>query len=228
MHDFGGDRVGAVLHVDRRVLEHRGAARIVDVAIGGACGQRLRLGHAGLHPGVERQHVVLRGLGPPEVDQLSQLLRMLRGKVVALREVLGDVVQLPLLGVQHRLGQLDVLFLFGDRLPAISPDRPRADHLVVLHRLVGRGGRCIEGVGEAGPLDRRLGHAVDLVGASMPSASSTVGTTSVTWAYWPRTSPLAAMPFGQWTTNASLMPPWCRYRFQRFSGVLPAQAQPQE
>ena len=31
---------------------------------------------------------------------------------------------------------------------------------------------------------------------------------SIAWWYWLRTSPLAWMPFGQWITIGSQMPPW--------------------
>jgi len=46
-----------------------------------------------------------------------------------------------------------------------------------------------------------------LAGGSIPSAPSTVGTMSMAWPYCVRTSPLALIPFGQWTMNGSLMPP---------------------
>ena len=45
------------------------------------------------------------------------------------------------------------------------------------------------------------------VGGSMPSASSTVGTMSMMWAYCVRISPLAWMPLGQERMNGSLVPP---------------------
>jgi hypothetical protein len=35
-----------------------------------------------------------------------------------------------------------------------------------------------------------------------------VGTMSVQWWYWLRTSPRAAMPAGQWITSGSHTPPW--------------------
>ena len=41
----------------------------------------------------------------------------------------------------------------------------------------------------------------------MPSASSTVGTMSMAWAYWVRISPLAVMPLGQATMKGSAVPP---------------------
>ena len=42
----------------------------------------------------------------------------------------------------------------------------------------------------------------------MPRHSRIVGTMSMTWWYWSRTSPLALMPLGQWITIGSQMPPW--------------------
>ena len=45
---------------------------------------------------VEREHVVLGGLDPEQVLQLAQLRGLLVGEVHGLAEVLGDVVELPL------------------------------------------------------------------------------------------------------------------------------------
>ena len=42
----------------------------------------------------------------------------------------------------------------------------------------------------------------------MPQHSRIVGTMSMAWWYWLRTSPLASMPLGQWITIGSQMPPW--------------------
>ena len=41
----------------------------------------------------------------------------------------------------------------------------------------------------------------------MPSRSSTVGTMSMMWAYWVRTSPLALIRFGHEMMNGSVEPP---------------------
>ncbi len=46
-------------------------------------------------PIVERQHTVQLGLLPPLFDQLCYPLRLLGRQVVALGEVLVDVVELP-------------------------------------------------------------------------------------------------------------------------------------
>ena len=45
------------------------------------------------------------------------------------------------------------------------------------------------------------------VGSGMPAASRMVGATSMTWWNWERTSPLAVMPFGQWTIVPLRVPP---------------------
>jgi hypothetical protein len=44
-------------------------------------------------------------------------------------------------------------------------------------------------------------------GGSTPIASSTVGTMSMTCAYWWRISPLPLIPFGQCTMKGSATPP---------------------
>ena len=44
--------------------------------------------------------------------------------------------------------------------------------------------------------------------------------------YWPRTSPRAVMPRGQWTISGSATPPSWVSRFHRRKGVLPATVQP--
>jgi len=64
-------------------------------------------------------------------------------------------------------------------------------------------------------------------GGSMPMRSSSVGMTSIAWTYWCRVSPSVPRRAGQWTTSGSATPPSCVSRLNRFSGVLPAHAQPQ-
>jgi hypothetical protein len=54
-----------------------------------------------------------------------------------------------------------------------------------------------------------------------------VGTMSVQWWYWSRTSPRAAMPFGHEITSGSQMPPWYwEYRLNIRYGVEKATAHP--
>ncbi len=115
-------------------------------------------------PPVERKHIVLRGLHPPQVLQLAQLVRMLRGEVVRLREVLVDLVEFPgrLVGIE--LGAIGVP---GHERrarghPAVVIEAAVAAQLEVLG-LAPTPGRCvIEGEGEAQALDRLLLHAVQL------------------------------------------------------------------
>ena len=99
---------------------------------------------------------------------------MLLGQVVVLGRVLGDVVQLPVMGVQvgQRLGgdrRAERLAGLGERGPGPRAHRPPPvvvdgavpEHLEVLGAVPGRRGRVVEGVGEADAVDRRLGHAPD-------------------------------------------------------------------
>ena len=87
------DRVGAA--VDAR--DHPGRD-VLDVAV-----ERVRRDRRhrrqdpeeDREPRQQRQHVVLLGLLPEERLQLGELLRVLRGEVLRLREVVGQVVELP-------------------------------------------------------------------------------------------------------------------------------------
>ena len=90
---------------------------------------------------------------------------MLR-QVVALRRVHCDVVELPLVGVDARLGLHDRVVRHG--FPALVVEGPAAEHLVVLRDVGVRGSRVGDGGEEARPLDRALGHATDLLGRRDP------------------------------------------------------------
>ena len=46
-------------------------------------------------------------------------------------------------------------------------------------------------------------------GSGMPAASRIVGATSMTWLNCERISPLALIPFGQWTIVPLRVPPKC-------------------
>src|SRR3954449_2414961 len=63
-------------------------------------------------------------------------------------------------------------------------------------------------------------------GWARPRHSSTVGTTSMAWWYWCRSSPRAGMPVGQEMMQGSDVPPLNEYRFHILNGVLKAMAQP--
>ena len=102
-------------------------------------------------------------LAPPTRHELAQLLGMLGGDVVALRGVLGHVVQLPrvVLRVRHRLVEHRVV---DDRLPAVVVQGAAAEHLEVLRVADARRRRVVERGRERHAVDRRLRDAVDLVG----------------------------------------------------------------
>ena len=145
---------------------------------------------------------------------------MVRGHVVVLGEVLGHVVQLPAFGVEA--GELlggdrfaEALAGLGERrarprahrTPAVLVDRPVAEHLEVLGVMLRLALPVLQRRAKLTPW---IGDCVTpriVFGGSTPSRSSTVGTMSMMWAYWARTSPLDAIPFGQWTMNGSDTPP---------------------
>ncbi len=126
---------------------------------------------------VDGENVVLTCFCPPAADHFDQLVTLLGGQVVAFGVVLVHVVQLPVVRLdvhQHLIGDggaklAAFLGSFGeararpraDRPPAIVVDRAVAEHLKVLGMMIGGRSRLVEGVGEAHPVDRRLGHAAD-------------------------------------------------------------------
>ena len=64
-------------------------------------------------------------------------------------------------------------------------------------------------------------------GCGNPATSRTVGATSMTWENCERISPLALMPFGQWTTVPLRVPPqWEATCLVHWHGVFIACAQP--
>ncbi len=74
---------------------------------------------------------------------------MFLGQVGALREVLGHVVELPLVlleGDDHVHVPRHALAMERDRLPAVHPDRAIPEHLEVLTLLDGGGLRFVEGI----------------------------------------------------------------------------------
>ena len=65
------------------------------------------------------------------------------------------------------------------------------------------------------------------VGCGRCAASRTVGATSMTWANWVRSSPLASMPAGQCTISPLRVPPqWEATCLVHWYGVSIAWAQP--
>ena len=89
---------------------------------------------------------------PPQLDHGAQAFGFGGGEVARLGRILGDVVQLPLDGVEAGLVGLDGVERHG--LPAVLVQRAAAEHLEVLHAVaIGRVGRA-ERLGEADPVDR--------------------------------------------------------------------------
>ena len=163
------DRVGAA--VDAR--DHPGSD-VLNVAVerlGRDRRHRRQVPEEDRERGQQRQHVVLLGLLPEELLELGELLRVLRGEVLRLAEVVGQVVQLPgvLLRVVGSRGEprhrrrrkvpRDAVELAGGP-PAVLVDRPVAEDLEVLHGVALLGVRVLEGVEEARPLHRLLGGPV--------------------------------------------------------------------
>ena len=117
---------------------------------------------------VQRKYVVFRRLDQEELLHAAQLVRHLGGEVVVLRIVLGDVVKLPFVAVDH-VGQMAhahqprPLGRRGGSNPAVVVDGAVAKHLEVLRRARGRGVgvRLVEGVRHAHAFNRPLRDAVD-------------------------------------------------------------------
>ncbi len=128
------------------------------------------------------------GRGLPGGGQLGHLLGVLGGQVVQLGRVGGEVVELPLRVVEGGQGRVA-----GDDLPTVPVVPAVADHLV---DLLGPGRRVV-GVAQGGR-ERRSRHRDAAAvpwrsdGASTPVRSSSVGSRSITWAYWRRSSPRAS------------------------------------
>jgi len=76
------------------------------------------------------------------------------------------------------------------------------------------------------PSNRLCTWPLIVSGGSTPRASSTVGTRSIAWWYWVRSSPRTLMPAGQEMMHGSQLPPLNSYRFHILNGVLNAIAQP--
>ena len=71
------------------------------------------------------------------------------------------------------------------------------------------------------------GMPLTAFGAGTLHASRIVGTTSMTWWNWVRSSPFALMPLGQWTTIGLRVPPkWLATCLVHWNGASIAQAQP--
>ena len=150
----------AVADVDRLRLGDLGGIREVDVAVPRRREHRAR-GQDDLQGRavVERERAVRAGLREPQVLELADLVPVLLGEVVELGPVDLGVVELPLVVVEvapaadRRVGR--------DGLPAVVPDRPRAEHRVELRLPCRRGRGVVEAVAHADAVERALDVALD-------------------------------------------------------------------
>ena len=76
---------------------------------------------------VERQHIVLLGLAPPQLDHRLKPLGMISCKIVRFRKILRQVKQLPFVVLERRARRME-----GDRLPAVLPDPAMPEHFEIL------------------------------------------------------------------------------------------------
>src|SRR5476649_361472 len=116
---------------------------------------------------VEGEHLVASGFAPPSVGELAGQRGVFSGPVMSLGEVLVEVEEGPVVGVEvaaaFEPSAFDVELVadvVGGRLPALVIDGTRADHLEVLR---GAGAGCFlvgEGWQEAGPVDGLLDDTV--------------------------------------------------------------------
>ena len=133
--------------------------------------------HAFEHRAVDRHHAVLAGLGPPPTDHFDHLVAVVGGHVLGFRVVGGEVVELPVVGLDLAQDRpIDraavVATLLGrlgegrtgpgaDGAPSVVVDRSVTEHLVVLGVVTSRRLAVVEGVGKAHALDRCLRHPPD-------------------------------------------------------------------
>ena len=209
--DVGGDGIGLVLDVDDVVLAHRHAG---EEDLGIPLDQRRATGHGGNHAlraaVVQRQDVVAGRFDQELPLQLGQLVGHLRGQVVGLRPVGVGVVQLPDVVVEggRFRRQLPGDGVAGHRRPAVVVDAAVAEHLEVLDGVPVFRRPVVEAVAHA----RRLPSATAArprrrSARGFPPLQGCVGATSMTWWNWGRISPLAVIPFGQWTMVPLRVPP---------------------
>src|SRR5690606_39173513 len=88
-----------------------------------------------------------------------QAIGLVGGPVVALGEVLIEVVEAPLVGVEVVAG-----LVVGGGLPAVDPDAAVAHLLEVLDRSGRWCGRVVEGGGDRGAVQGDLGRVVHVLG----------------------------------------------------------------
>src|SRR6266487_1253587 len=94
--DLGSDRVGAVADIDRRRLGYLGCVRVVDIAVVRLCHLRAwSEDNFESYTVIQGKALVFARLEEPQTNQFLQLLRILRGKIVALGTILDGMVEFP-------------------------------------------------------------------------------------------------------------------------------------
>ena len=166
-------------------------------------------------PFPRRAAVLLLQLDPLGLHFAHQVW-LLAGQIDLFAAVGGEVEELP--GVP--------VFAGGDQLPVAHPERTVAlvmEEQHVAGRHCRRERRRARGFGRARAARRRRRRGS---AGFAPATSSSVGTKSITWPTSWRSSPRAAIPFGQWTTSGVEMPPSLTQILCRRNGALLALAQP--
>src|SRR5205809_53031 len=74
------------------------------------------LGKARAETIIEGQHLAALGLLPPARDHRGQALGLFLGQIVRLGEILVEVIEFPLVGIERRARGV-----VGDCLPAVEP-----------------------------------------------------------------------------------------------------------
>src|SRR6266496_1140052 len=122
--DLGSDRVGAVADINCLGLGYLGRVRVVDIPLARFRHLRARGGqYFDSRAVIQWKSLVFTRLEEPQIDQLLELVRILRGEIMALGPIFLRMVQLPgILRVVTPAGDRRVR---RDRLPALVPDTAR-------------------------------------------------------------------------------------------------------
>ena len=180
------------------LVGHRTAARGGTSATPGGPGRRDEAGEAVDEPVGDGQDVVRGRLGPPELDEPLQAVRLSVGAVGRLGEVGRQVEQLPAVLVEGAAPDGQLLLVedagadvVGRRLPAVVVDRPRPEHLEVLRGVSSARRGSSSAVRRLTPSMGCWATPSTSPGTSRPTASRMVGMRSMAWANWERTTPAA-------------------------------------
>ncbi len=125
--DMGFDGVAAAAHVRRDVGRHVTHAGVKGEFVACAVKARGVFRKARAEPVVERQHIVLLGLEPPQLDHRFKPLGLLRRQIAGFRKIPRQVKQLPFVVLERRARGME-----GNGLPAVLPDPAMPEHFEVL------------------------------------------------------------------------------------------------